>query len=114
MDKYEIEVYILDSENANAYISLIRKFSKESISEIKGKIHHKEPIIICQYTKMPDELKEVYNLLGILTDKGAQIKIMQNIQNKVMREIDMDIMSNLIQRRKEINQEVIKIMDLEV
>lgn len=114
MDKHEIDVYILDLENASAYISLIRKYSKESILEIKRKIQCKEPIIKCQYTKMPEELKELYNLLGALTDKGANLKIVQNIQNKIMREINMEVMSNLIQRRKEINQEVEKIMDLEV
>lgn len=114
MNKHEIEVYILDLENASTYISLIRKFSKESIMEMKRKISCKEPIITCQYTKMPEELKELYNLLESLIDKGAKIKIIQNIQNKVIKEIDMDIISNLIQRRKEINQEVTNSKDLEV
>lgn len=114
MDKHEIEVYILDLENASTYIPLIRKFSKESIVEIKRKIRCEEPIIICRYTKMPEELKVLYNLLEVLADKGAKIKIIQNIQNKVIREIDMGIMSNLIQRREKINQEVVKIIDSEV
>ena len=114
MKESTVEITILNNEDIIKYIPLIRKLTKKPINEIKKELLNKDPVIICQYTKEPEEFRMVYQTLKSLIDKGAQIKIVQNILDEMRREIDLEIVGNLIQRRREIEKQTEKIVDLEV
>lgn len=114
MKEHIIEVFILDTDNYTKYISSIRRYSEESIGVIKTKIQEQKAVLICKYTKEPERLEELYELLNNLKQKGATLKILQNARNEMINEIDLTIILNLIERRKGIVKEVEEIMDLEV
>ena len=63
MKEHLIEIKIMD-ENYIKYISILKKVTGESIGDIKKKIQNKEAVIICPYTKEPEELEKIYVILG--------------------------------------------------
>ncbi|MFR3730485.1 hypothetical protein [Lacrimispora sp.] len=109
-----IQITILDKENIVKYISLIRGFTKEPIGEIKDNALKGKAIIECQYSKKPKELEQVYKVIKELRDKGAKIRIVQKLFGKMEREIDIEIVENLIQRNIDTSEEVKRIIDSEV
>jgi hypothetical protein len=109
-----IEITILNKGNIVKYIPLLRKLTKKPMNEIKENILNEKPIIICKYTKKPEEFRLAYQSLKDLMAIGAQVKIIQNIFDEMTREIDTEIIENLIQSEKEITKQIEMIKDLEL
>ena len=72
------------------------------------------PIITCHYTKEPEDLIKLPSLLKELKVKGANLKIVENLEDTIINEISINIIHNLIQRRKEIDREADEMWDLEI
>lgn len=114
MQRATIQIIILDKENIVKYISLIRGLTKEPIGKIKDNASNGRPVIECQYSKKPEEFEQVYQVIKELKGKGAKIRIVQNLFGKMERDIDIEIVENLIQRNIDISEEVERIIDLEI
>lgn len=114
MKDHLLEVQILDYKNAVRYIPVIREFTKESFMQIKIAIQKQQSVIVCKYTKEPEKLVELNNLLKKLLNKGAKIKLLQNFRDELVKEVDICIVDNLVNRNKNISEEVERIIDLEV
>ena len=114
MKHTEVQITVLDKENIIKYIPLIKKITNENIGGIREKALNDQPVVNCQYTQKPKELKQVYNLIIELTNLNAKIKISQNILGEFSRDIDLEIIENLIKRRKGIDEEEINIIENEV
>ena len=105
MKEFSIQVYLLDSENYITYLSIIRDYTKESISEIKRKIEQQNPILICYFTEIDSsKLKEFYILIESLLKLGAKLELFRESPN-FKEKIDPSIIKNLIHRREEIEFE---------
>lgn len=113
MKEHLMEIKILN-EDYMKHISILKKFTGESMGEIKKKILNKEAVIICPYTKEPEKLEKLYAILGEMIQKGAKIKITENARGEIVQEISMEVLKNLIERRKGIFEDEEKIVDLEV
>ena len=113
-DKYLIELTVLDKENIVRYIPIVKKYFDFSIGEIRRNALEGRPIVSCYYTKDPDDLIKLYDMIKEIKDRGANVEIIENIDDVLIENIDMEIIKNLIQRRKEIDEETERIIDLEV
>ena len=111
-EKYVIELTVLDKDNIVKYIPTIKKYFDFSIGEIRRNALEKRPIITCHYTKEPEDLIKLSSLLKELKVKGANLKIVENLENTIIDEISINIIDNLIQRRKEIDREADEMWDL--
>jgi hypothetical protein len=112
-DKYVIELTIIDKENVVKYIPIVKRHFDLSIGEIRRNVLEERPIVICHYNDNPEELIKLSSMIKELKGKGANIKIIRNIKDILIEEIGIEIAENLIQRGKEIDEEVDRIIDLE-
>ena len=113
-DKYLIELTVLDKENIVRYIPIVKKYFDFSIGEIRRSALAGKPIVSCCDTREPEDLVKIAGLVRELKSNGANIKIIENIEDTLISEIDLEIIENLIQRNKEIEEEIDRIRDLEV
>ncbi|ARC72091.1 MULTISPECIES: hypothetical protein [Bacillus] len=105
MSSNRIDVKILNAENTNSLISIIRKYSGEPISEIKKKISEGHSILTCYYVDDPDKLTSLLSVIEALEQKGAKLEIIQKIRNS-SRVIDSNIIKNLIDRDRLIAEQI--------
>ncbi|MEC3607188.1 hypothetical protein P9126_09270 [Bacillus glycinifermentans] len=105
MSQNRIDVKILKAENTNNLISIIRKYSGESISEIKKNINDGLSVLTCYYIDESDKLPSFLETIKALEQKGAKLEIIQRIRNS-SRVIDNDIVKNLIERDRLIAEQI--------
>ncbi|OLP65241.1 hypothetical protein BACPU_17750 [Bacillus pumilus] len=105
MSSNRIDVRILNAENTNSLISIIRKYDGEPISEIKKKISEGRSILTCYYVDDPDKLTSLLRVIESLEQKGAKLEIVQKIRN-TNRVIDPNIIKNLIDRDRLIAEQL--------
>lgn len=80
-----------DTTNEVKYISILRKNTNKSISEIKELLNNSEFILSYNLLEV-DELQEMKKLLGLLLDAGAKVHIFEE-----NREVSMEFLDNLIE-----------------
>ncbi|PCK18765.1 hypothetical protein CEY02_18435 [Bacillus pumilus] len=73
------------------YISILRKHTDKSISEIK-EVMNKNDFILSYNLLDIDELKEMRNIISLLAKAGAKIHIYED-----NREVSVDFLDNLIE-----------------
>ncbi|MCY7629255.1 hypothetical protein ACTHP2_19505 [Bacillus altitudinis] len=105
MSSNKIDVKILNGENTNSFISIIRKYGGEPIGEIKKKISEGHSILTCYYVDDPDKLTSLLSVIKALEQKGAELEIVQKIQDS-SRVIDLNIIKNLIDRNRLIEEQI--------
>ncbi len=86
-----VKLVILNDSNANKYISLLRKKTSKSISEIKQNISMGKPFIVCDYYN-ERELKFLVSVAEELLSMGACIKILEDNE-----EITIEMVRNLME-----------------
>ena len=114
MSKYTIELTILDKDNIVKYIPTVRRYFDNSIGEIRKNALEDKPIIICYSTREPEDLVKLSKLIRELEKKGAEMKIIENIRDVLVKEINLETVDNLIDTDKEIEEQTRKIKDLEL
>ncbi|MCY8100898.1 hypothetical protein [Bacillus haynesii] len=105
MSSNRIDVKILNAENTNSLISIIRRYGGEPISEIKKNISEGHSILTCYYVDDPDKLTSLLSVIEALEQKGAKLEIIQKIRNS-SRVIDSNIIKNLIDRDRLIAEQI--------
>lgn len=89
-------VKVNNDSNKVKYIPVIRKFSSDSMSEIKEEIETGLPVLKCDYIKEPDRLIAFYETAQKLEDMGAKLEVYQKD-----RKIDLGLVKNQIESHKE-------------
>lgn len=107
-----ISVIVLDKENAVKYIPLIRKWTNQSISEIKQNILSGESVLVSEHSKSLQNLIDIHQHILDLKGKGAELRIIMDTSGYI-EDIDVEMIESLIRRDREIDKEVDEIWDLE-
>ncbi|MBC6309514.1 hypothetical protein HCJ66_08090 [Listeria sp. FSL L7-1582] len=105
MDKNKIEVTLNEYEEVNKCIPIIRKYTRESISEIKTKIIDNLPILDCYYINEPDKLVSLLESINKIEALGVKLEIVQKTQ-KSTRIISSKVIKNLIERDNLIEKQI--------
>lgn len=85
-----------NDSNKLKYVTIIRRYSRASIQEIKRKIENNNVVLECDYFDT-DELKDFKNIMEDLINKGASVHLFQD-----NRKVDLDYVSNLINSHEQI------------
>ncbi|MBL1223921.1 hypothetical protein [Enterococcus sp. BWR-S5] len=109
---YTINVKIVDKENAVKYIPSIRRWTKESIAEIKRKILDSEYVLVSEHTKNLQSLIDLKAHILDLKAMGAKIRIIMDTSGYI-EEISLEMINNFIESGKDTEREVAELMDLE-
>lgn len=78
-------------DNQIKYISILRKHTDKSISEIKEAINNNDFILSYNLLDI-DELKEMKNMISLLEKAGARMHIYED-----SREVSVEFLDNLIE-----------------
>lgn len=113
MKEHLIEVKIVNDDYIK-YVSILKKFTGESIGEIKKKIQNNEAVIICPYIKEPEKLERLYLILQEMIEMEAEIKIIENARGEIIQEINIEDIKNLIDRHEDILEDEERMIDLEL
>jgi len=105
-----LNLIILPDGKESKYISLIRRFSQSSISEILNSIRESRYILSVEHSNI-EALKTMKNVISELHNLGASIKIIETIEDDDM-EFTYDHIDNLINRLESEKQYQEKIDDL--
>ncbi|MBS6115580.1 hypothetical protein [Thomasclavelia spiroformis] len=87
----KIQFKILKDENELKYISIIRKATNKSISEIKESLVNCSYIHACDLRNI-DELQDMSNLIDALLAEGAKIELYED-----ERLVNVEFLKNIIE-----------------
>ncbi|APT51479.1 hypothetical protein BSA171_01020 [Bacillus safensis] len=87
----KIKMRIEKDDNQIKYISILRKLTDKSISEIKEAIN-KNDFILSYNLLVIDELKEMKKIISLLEKAGAKMHIYED-----SREVSVEFLDNLIE-----------------
>lgn len=87
----KIKMRIEKDDNQIKYISILRKLTDKSISEIKEAINKNDFILSYNLLDI-DELKEMKNIISLLEKAGAKMHIYED-----SREVSVEFLDNLIE-----------------
>ncbi|MFE4525211.1 hypothetical protein ACFRCQ_24400 [Cytobacillus firmus] len=87
----KMNIKIEKDTNEVKYISLLRKNTKKSISEIKELLNNNEFILSCDLLEV-DELLEMKKIVNLLLKAGAKVHIFEE-----NREVSIEFLDNLIE-----------------
>ncbi|NTE90129.1 hypothetical protein G6L50_26645 [Agrobacterium rubi] len=87
----KMKMRIEKDDNQIKYISILRKHTDKSISEIKEAINNNDFILSYNLLDI-DELKEMKNMISLLEKAGARMHIYED-----SREVSVEFLDNLIE-----------------
>ncbi|MGN7327324.1 hypothetical protein [Bacillus pumilus] len=87
----KMKMRIEKDDNQIKYISILRKHTDKSISEIKEAINKSDFILSYNLLDI-DELKEMKNIISLLEKAGAKMHIYED-----SREVSVEFLDNLIE-----------------
>ncbi|APJ13062.1 hypothetical protein [Bacillus] len=87
----KMKMRIEKDDNQIKYISILRKHTDKSISEIKEAINKNDFILSYNLLDI-DELKEMKNMISLLEKAGARMHIYED-----SREVSVEFLDNLIE-----------------
>lgn len=107
-EERDIGIKITQYESLSKCISILRTYRNESMGVIKSEIESNDFIFVCDFTDTPS-LKQMLKCYDELTGIGCVLTIQEQ-----MRMIPREILINLLQMHKEINEEALAAIDAEV
>lgn len=87
----KMQIQIEKDSNEIKYISILRKNTKKSISEIKELLNNNDFLLSYNLLEI-DELLEMKKIVGILLDAGAKVHLFED-----NREVSIELLNNLIE-----------------
>ncbi|MCE4048969.1 hypothetical protein [Bacillus sp. Au-Bac7] len=106
-----IYVVVEKDSNLTKYIPAIRKNTYLGVSDIKNRIEFGDPIIEWELFKEEEQDGKVQILIKLLLDAGAGIKYYKG-QLTPRNEVKLDYILNVINRYKEIQEQIQDLDDL--
>ena len=107
-EERDLGIKITQYDSLSKCISIIRNYRSESMGVIKSEIESNDFIFVCYFTDTPS-LKQMLKCYDELTDIGCVLTIQEQT-----RMIPREILINLLQMHKEIQEETQAAIDAEV
>ena len=110
-DKHEIHLIILDCENYSKYISIVKKFTGDSMATIVDKIKNGKYVVTHHLNNQALQERLEKNRFKTLVDDliglGCQIQILEEVDGK-LKEITLTQLDRRVKRGKEEKRDPIK------